>query len=464
MDPKDEAMVPEEVAVPEQGQFRAIWVDSWNAGMLTPEQTAGMIETAAASGCNALIVEVRKAADACYDSSFEPRAENLADGYDPLADIVEKAHARGIEVHAWLVTYRAWKGENPPQSPDHIYHTHPEWMTRNFAGESDHPEGFYLDPGVPEAQEHIANVFIDVAKKYPVDGLHFDYVRYPGRDWGYNPIAVARFQEEFNRRDVPTPDDPDWCNWRRAQVTTLVRKIYVNAMAVSRKLKITASTITWGTFPKEYHGTSAYATTLQDWSAWMEEGILDANIPMNYKRESDPEQAKDFKLWCQGAVKRSFDRHVYMGLGPFINPIAKTLTQIRKAMSLGCQGLVFFSYHGTNSDQLPREQFYETLAKKVFTQPAAMPEMPWKTRPTAGMMRGMVRDKHSEKPIPHARVWLAGTSLTALTDGTGYYAFPSVPPGIYNISVSKSGYATMTQQGTAVVAGNVTTMEIIISK
>jgi uncharacterized lipoprotein YddW (UPF0748 family) len=441
------------------GELRGLWVDSWNPGLLSAEQIDNLIEIAYSAHINALFVEVRKAGDAYYQSKTEPLAESITPGFDPLQEIITKAHQRGIEVHAWLVTYRAWKGETTPQSESHVFNSHPEWLTQNFTGSQEHEEGYYLDPGVPEVQEYLAQVFLEVMQNYAVDGIHFDYVRYPGKDWGYNPVSVARFQQEFNRTDKPEPSDPDWCDWRRQQVTNLIRRVYVDAMAVNWKLKVTAATITWGAYPKHYQQTSAYSQVMQDWDTWMQQGVLDVNIPMNYKRELDLEQAKDFRAWCTAAAKRSYERHVYMGLGAFINPAAKTLAQIRKAISLGSQGTVLFSYFETNNEEQPKEQFFQVLKQKLFKESVPVPAMPWKTTPVTGIIRGTVRDKTTQKPLSRARVWLAGTSQTTLTDALGFYAFPKVPTGIYNITVSKTGYTAVTQQGTAVVAGSVTTLD-----
>lgn len=108
-------------------EWRAIWADTWNNGILGSLQITTAINTLSAANYNAIIPEVRKCGDAYYDSAYEPRATNIIDPppFDPLADIITKAHAVGIEVHPWIVAYRIWNSiwASPPAG--HIWALHP---------------------------------------------------------------------------------------------------------------------------------------------------------------------------------------------------------------------------------------------------------------------------------------------------------------------------------------------------
>lgn len=464
IEPLQKPNTEEELPGQLDSQFRAIWVDAWGKGILTPEQVTELVDTAEKNHFNAIVAEVRKAGDAYYDSAYEPKAKNIQKGFDPLADLLEKAHSKGIEVHAWLVAYRIWKGDTLPPLKKHVFYTHPEWRTLKNTGEDQNEEGYYLDPGLPEVEDYLTRIYLDVVSKYAVDGLHFDYIRYPGKEWGYNPKAVKRFQSQFKRNDIPDPKDPDWCAWRRKQVSNLVRKVYVEATAQRPKLKVSAATIAWNSFPKEYYLCSSYAEVLQDWDSWMKEEILDFMVPMLYKREFVPEQAKDFRQWLTTFQKKSYSRSIYPGLGAYLNSIPKTLIQARKVMNLGFPGIAFYCYQATNNEEISNKQFFETVGKKLFKSSISLPEMKWKTKPVNGIIRGVITDKVTKQPIDHARIWLAGTSHTVVSDGTGFYAFTRVLPGVYNITVSKTGYAAEAQQGTAVVAGRVTSRDIALSR
>src|SRR5207245_4868038 len=100
--------------------------------------------------------------------------------------------------------------------------------------------------------------------------------------WGYNATAIARFQQATGRQDRPAPSDPQWTQWRRDQVTNIVRKVYVESYAIRPSVRVSADTITYGFGPATlgWQGTRAYAETLQDWDAWAREGVLALDIPL----------------------------------------------------------------------------------------------------------------------------------------------------------------------------------------
>src|SRR5215207_2406280 len=90
-------------------QMRAFWVDAFHEGIKTPAQTDRLIADAQRAGANTLIVQVRRRGDSYYRDSAEPIANDVAPNYDPLGDLVPKAHARGLKVHGWVVSMPAWK-------------------------------------------------------------------------------------------------------------------------------------------------------------------------------------------------------------------------------------------------------------------------------------------------------------------------------------------------------------------
>src|SRR5690606_36229075 len=115
------------------------------------------------------------------------KALDISGGIDPLAYLCTKAHAEGIEVHAWLVTYRASNTWPPANIP--TLAAHPEWFmtTRANAGNGPSTVGghYVLDPGSPEVQEHLVSIVRELVTNYPIDGINWDYVRYTQVDAGY---------------------------------------------------------------------------------------------------------------------------------------------------------------------------------------------------------------------------------------------------------------------------------------
>jgi uncharacterized lipoprotein YddW (UPF0748 family) len=465
-------IVADAVSFAGDGEWRAMWAYSWGSGFLTPLQTSSMINTLAAHNFNVIIPEVRKAGDAYYVSAYEPPATNLQPGYDALADMIVKAHAAGIEVHPWIVTYRIWNTGFPSPPPSHPYAAHPEWLMADTTGNTLNGSNYYLDPGVPRVQDYVVNVVMDIVDNYDVDGFNLDYIRYQGSDWGYNTISQQRFQAEFGAPPPTSSGAPlweTWGQWRRDQVTDLVRKIYVHIQASKPHVVLTADSITWGSLG-DFTATDAYRSVFQDWRGWMQEGIVDAMLPMNYKDENS--HGGQYRDWAQFAVENKGDRHAYIGQGCYINTLADSITQIEATRDLGADGHCQYQYQSTNDEGASDASFFATMASQVYTAPAATPAMPWKDNPNTGILAGTVTDA-AQPNDPIYADWLyqvtvnlnGPESRTVTTDATGFYAFVNLPPGTYTVTFSKSGFVPQTVPGRAVTAGmvNMTDMALVSS-
>jgi len=174
-------------------QLRAIWVDGFNEGIKTPEQVDTLLARVRQAGLNAVVVQVRKSADAYYRSHYEPRASDIAEGFDPLAYLIEKAHREKpyIQVHTWLNTCAVGRNRHPRSLQSRF----PEYLTLSDMGEDYDGEATKIDPGHPGAADWTFRVYLDVVRHYDVDGIHFDFVRYGGERWGYNPVSIQRYNE-----------------------------------------------------------------------------------------------------------------------------------------------------------------------------------------------------------------------------------------------------------------------------
>jgi len=107
------------------------------------------------------------------------------------------------------------------------------WLTSARDGHEEVPGRLLPGSRPPDGTEHLVSVYLDIVRRYGVDGIHFDYIRYPetegqalprGADVGYNPVSVARFQRATGRQRRAGADDEAWTRWRRQQVTQLVRR------------------------------------------------------------------------------------------------------------------------------------------------------------------------------------------------------------------------------------------------
>jgi uncharacterized lipoprotein YddW (UPF0748 family) len=453
------------------GQIRGIWVDGFHPGIKSRMEVDQLLARVQTAKLNAVFAQVRKRGDAYYASRYEPRAKDSGSPvFDPLAYLIEKAHAASprISVHAWINMGAVGK----PNDPGHILARHPEYQSLSDTG-ADDEEGVKIDPGVPGAADWTFRVYMDVARRYDVDGIHFDFVRYGGARWGYAPESVARFNRLRKRTGTPRFDDPDWQQWRRDQVTALVRKVYASAAAFKPHLVISAATIAWGDAPRDEAGwtrSSAYSAVYQDWRTWMEEGILDLACPMTYFRAT-PHRAyqENWAAWVRG---HQYDRAATMATASYLNTLPDTLALMD--LSLAAEdngrrpaGIVFYSYHGTGSEpSADRDAFFGAVGER-FGKDAPFPALPWKRNPTEGIIKGTVLAGPNLAPADGADVSITerrGQKRTMIrtADGTGFYAGVRLPPGEYEVTVSHAGEAS-TPRRVRVEAGTVQTADFLLS-
>jgi uncharacterized lipoprotein YddW (UPF0748 family) len=381
-----------------QAEVRALWVV--RTSITSPEAIEKLIADAKSANVNTLVVQVRGRGDAFYRSKWEPRSVHLETqpaSFDPLRQILDRAHASGIQVHAWLNTHFLANLEELPASPQHVFNAHPEWVAvpRRVATElySVDPadekfrrrivefsktdlsqlEGLYTSPSHPAVKEHIYNVFMDVVENYDVDGVHFDYVRFPNVDFDYSRGALDRFRTSLEpsltqqerqllsglaqlRPLVHVELYPEaWDQFRRTQVTELVERVYHGVKARKPDVLVSAAVFA--------NDEDAFEHRFQDWKVWLERGVLDVLCPMAY--------TPDTEVWKrQIAIARgyAFGRQIWAGIGAYRQPPEGTIEKIRLGRRMGVDGFILFSYSSvvTPNNNAPQGDYLLRLAKEVF--------------------------------------------------------------------------------------------------
>ena len=464
---------------PAPSEVRALWVDGFHEGIRSPKEVEELVARATRARLNTLFVQVRRRGDSLYTGGLEPPLDDphYSPDFDGLAAIVEAGHRAGFKVHAWINAMPIWRDEAAPKDPRHIFNQHglertgPEnWLTRSREGAFKFSVGYFLDPGHPAVQEHLVSVYLDIVRRYAVDGIHFDYIRYPeteerlprGSNVGYNEVSVARFQRATGRSDVPAPDDEAWTQWRRQQVTQLVRRVSIEARAIRPSIQISAATIAWGEPPKslsDFANVAPMQRIFQNWQTWLVEGLLDMAVPMNYARDHDPRVRGWFDGWIAWEKKHKADRGLVVGIGAYLNTRTGVLSQIERvrtpANGYRASGVSFFSYFrpsappsaipatndtpATEADEGPdRLNFLVDGADGlpgVFTGTAAVPSSPWIENPDRGFIAGTVTDS-AGNPLEAATVqarrtgWFRRTTRVT-TDSNGWFGLTHLKPGTY---------------------------------
>ena len=437
-------------------EFRAFWVDAYHPGYRNAAEVSQLVADVRAAHANTIIVEVRRRGDAYYNSSLEPKSPDIASGFDPLADLVAKAHDTDqgprLEVHAWIVCFPVWDSDTVRPSPEHVYSRHPDWLTRNDQGDTWNYKDFTLDPGHPGVQKFLYDISMDIISRYDVDGFHLDYIRYCNNTFGYNPKAVARFNALTGRAGRPPKLDREWMQFRRDQVTGLVRKIYLNALALKPLIKISVAGNSYApgiaTLAQWPRG-SAYFTTLQDWRAWLEEGMVDLVLPMDYFRAE--KNADDWNRWTIFDKDNAGQRGVVIGLAHYLNNLTNALAQMHSARTASpdgnhALGLALYSYGEMATNHFSGVNYFDCLTKTtpydsdpIFARPVPVPDLPWKIHPTTGHLKGFVHGANGEG-LDGAKVTLRGpVARNMTTDATGFYGAVDLPPGKYVVVAAFRG-------------------------
>lgn len=413
-------------------EFRAVWVATvanidWPSkpGLPVAQQQSELLtilDRAAELHLNAVIFQVRPAADALYQSDIEPWSEYLTGTqgrapnpmWDPLAFAVREAHARGLELHAWFNPYRAQnESAKSPLSATHIGRTNPA-LVKRYGG------FLWMDPGEPAVRRRTLRVVLDVVKRYDIDGVHIDDYFYP------YPIAQAR-----GRGFLPFPDNTSWQkyvadrgmlsrdDWRRENVNTLVQELAEGIRAEKPWVKFGISPFgIWRPgSPPSVRGLDAYTALFADARKWINEGWGDYFSPQLYwpTYKEGQKYAVLMEWWSK---ENSLRRHLWpgnftsragaRGAGAF--SVAELLEQIHQTrVHPGATGNVHFSMRSFVANQAGMN---DSLVAGPYRSRALVPESPWMSAPPPPTPRiDLGRDRNGVRTaelgtVSGARPWL----------------------------------------------------------
>jgi uncharacterized lipoprotein YddW (UPF0748 family) len=353
-------------------ETRGLWVV--RSTLVHPDSVRAMVARAADAGFNTLLVQVRGRGDAYYLGGIEPKAEGIQGGptFDPLALAVREAHARGIEVHAWMNVHLVSSAFVISRDPSHLVNARPgllavprelaselydvdpessRYFERLIAHAAADPgiEGLYSSPSAPEVKERVYAVATDLVERYEIDGIHLDYMRYPSRAFDYSRGALDRFKiwidgriKDDQRPELAVASEQNplalveafpepWDEFRRSQITELVERIYVGVKRRRPEVLVSAAV-----FPD---AQEAFLHRYQDWEGWLHKGIVDVVAPMAYNPDDDL-----FARAISDAAGVAGPERVWAGVGAYLTTYEGILTKIDITQRIGVRGFLLFSY------------------------------------------------------------------------------------------------------------------------
>jgi len=334
-----------------------------------PANIAPLCEEIESSGVDTAVVQIRGRADAYYDTSLAPRAEEIVSPppYDPYRAFLD---ACSSERHiAWLNVYYLWGDMEPPASPEHPVNSSPEWHLTDRDGRpvSEYTlldramgwiEGVYADPSSPGYRTYFVSLAREVVEKYPVNGLHLDFIRYPGPAYGQGGLLGASWFNRygFDARYLPaTFGEVDiegwlagemspaisfittakllWAGMRAENVTALLRDVRSAIGEAGGDVEISAAVVP--------DAPAAFLEKGQDWRGWMKEGLVDAIYPMSYYGSSERVGGQLEKIRGEARALAP-NVKLWAGLGAYIKEPSQIAEEAKIARGLGYDGICLF--------------------------------------------------------------------------------------------------------------------------
>lgn len=303
-------------------------------------------------GINLVYLQTRIRGTVIYPSKIEPwdgaltGRYDLSPGYDPLAFAIEECHKRGMECHAWVVTLPAFKINGAKAlGRRSLLYTHPRLLYKQS-------DMYYLDPSLEGTTEYLESICNEITDNYDIDGIHFDYIRYPERT------------------------KPGRADWRRDNITHIVSRLYHTIKQRKPWIKVSCSPV------GKYHDTTlysargwnAYEAVYQDAVLWLKEGIMDMISPMMYFKDNH------FYPFCAQWQEQSHGRIVAPGLGIyFLSPreknwdLVEITRQLQFIRTLNMGGAAYFRAQFLLDDVKGLAQW---IRHHYYPEPALVPPTP----------------------------------------------------------------------------------------
>ena len=331
------------------------------------QELCALLDQLKAIHINTVLLQTRVRGSVIYPSSIEPWDVALTGqygkdpGYDPLQFAIEEAHKRGMELHAWVVTIPAYKIALSKQMGQGGLHVKQAKLIKK------HADQYYLDPGQPGTADYLVSICEEIVRRYDVDGLHFDYIRYP-ENAGSFPDAATYKQYGGGKTKA---------QWRRDNITRIVRTIYQRVKSLKPWVRVSSSPVGKFRDLRRYpsRGWNCYDAVYQDAQGWLRAGIHDALYPMMYFK------GNNFYPFAADWQEQACGRLVAPGLGIYFLspeeqnwPLNEVTNELYFIRSLGMGGQCYFRTRFLTGDV---KGLYRFLQQSFYAHPALTPAATW---------------------------------------------------------------------------------------
>ncbi len=328
---------------PLPGEHRAFWCHSaFGVAGMTWDRA---IKLLAENGFTAILPNMLWGGVAFYNSDVLPVADAVKEKGDQIALCLTACKKYGIKCHIWKVNYNmGWATDK-----EYIAKMKTKGRTQvNYDGSSNER---WLCPSHPDNRNLEIGSMLEVARKYDVHGLHFDYIRYPGKEGCFCKGCRLRFEKNIGKKVNNWPSDlrnneslsEKWLDFRRLQITAVVAAIAQRAKKIKPDIKISAAV--FRNWPVDRN------TVGQDWKLWCDRGFLDFICPMDYTDSSS-----HFRNMIEQQLKWAGNVSCYPGIGLSVwnnsSDICKLIEQINITRRLDTGGFTIFNYGPTEANEV----------------------------------------------------------------------------------------------------------------
>lgn len=367
-------------AEPPKKEIRAVWLTTiygldWPSKTATTaagikaqqEEVINILDRLQDANFNLVFIQARMRGDVIYPSKIEPSAKifsgkyGVSPGYDPLQFVINECHKRGMECHAWFVTFPVGTEKTVREQGKYsVVKRNPKLVKR-------HKGEWYLDPGLPETTDYILSLVKELVTGYDLDGIHFDYIRYPDQAKSFPDKEVFAEYGKKQRLD----------DWRRQNINKLVTRVYDEVKQLKPWVQVSSSPLgKYNRIEKVPNaGWTAYETVFQDPKQWMQDGKHDMVVPMMYYLHDN------FFPFVDNWAENCNDRLVVPGLGAYRMEKSEadwTITDITDQIDYsrynGGAGCAFFRCANVLENS---KGLYDELKDTYYKYPAQLPPLTW---------------------------------------------------------------------------------------